>query len=66
MIGPPAFHPLAKTAAFTFAKPANVEAPAGDRSRLSRQVGSGLEFTDAGLGCLDLVDRLGPLSPSAR
>lgn len=32
---------------------------------LNRQVGSRLELRDADIACLDLIDRLGPLSPSA-
>jgi DNA-binding MarR family transcriptional regulator len=34
-------------------------------SLLNRQVGSRLELRDADISCLDLIDRLGPLSPSA-
>jgi DNA-binding MarR family transcriptional regulator len=34
-------------------------------TRLNRQVGSRLELRDADINCLDLIDRLGPLSPSA-
>lgn len=34
-------------------------------SLLNRQVGSRLELRDADISCLDLIDRLGPVSPSA-
>jgi DNA-binding MarR family transcriptional regulator len=34
-------------------------------SLLNRQVGARLELRDADISCLDLIDRLGPLSPSA-